>query len=266
MTIDLVAVAAEYNWTLGSSFRIKFQQYDNSPLPADGLGFDEIAILAPALLDDWYSFTLHDGQAAAIAVQQLSAGSLDLTLYDSAGGLLRTSIAGANVTRRIDGLVDVTNDGLPDRYDVRVNGLDTRYSLFVTRDAVFDSGRTSRWPGAGSGGAAAVGYVDYEGDVVVEPDAASVGMILDTFFPDVTLSNQITGGAFTLRKRRLRCRPGRSSLLPASSPRPAGRRATCSVRILPVPRRGYRSTSDRTTRGTSRIFAPTTARASCWRN
>ena len=43
-TFDLVAEASQAGITLGSSFKIKFQQHDNFPIPSDGYVYDEIQI------------------------------------------------------------------------------------------------------------------------------------------------------------------------------------------------------------------------------
>lgn len=44
VNIDVSAAAATAGITPGSSFRIRFQQYDNSPLPSDGIAIDDVSL------------------------------------------------------------------------------------------------------------------------------------------------------------------------------------------------------------------------------
>jgi 1,4-alpha-glucan branching enzyme len=46
--VNLSAAAATAGITPGSNFRIRFQQYDNSPLPSDGMAIDDVAITGRA--------------------------------------------------------------------------------------------------------------------------------------------------------------------------------------------------------------------------
>lgn len=80
VTIDLDAAAAAAGMSLGANFRIKFQQYDESALTADGRGYDAIQITTPAPQEDWYRFDLADGESASLALARLSAGTARSTL------------------------------------------------------------------------------------------------------------------------------------------------------------------------------------------
>ncbi len=137
-TIDLEAEAAEAGITLGTNFQIKFQQYDNYALTTDGRGYDQIEIATPVLSEDWYSFSLDDGQSATLT---LVAPALDLALelYAEGPELLATGIAAENVDLVINNFVDTTDNGGPDTYFVRVSGTDVDYNLVVTRNADFDT-------------------------------------------------------------------------------------------------------------------------------
>jgi 1,4-alpha-glucan branching enzyme len=43
-TVNLSAAAAAAGFTPGASFKVRWQQYDNSPLPSDGLAIDDVAV------------------------------------------------------------------------------------------------------------------------------------------------------------------------------------------------------------------------------
>ncbi len=149
-SIDLAAEAAAAGITLGPDFHIKFQQFGNRPLSpgnqfSSGRGFDEITITTPApLADDWYRFTLDDGQTATLALTAHrtttvpTPGEMSLELVDGGGNLLARGIDGGNVDRVIHNFVDRTTDGGPDTYFVRLTGQSgADYSLLVTRNADF---------------------------------------------------------------------------------------------------------------------------------
>ncbi len=89
-TVNLAAEAAAAGMTMGSDFRIKFQQYDNYPLDGDGRGWDEIVVIkndtsdlwtaeSPWSLDEqiWYSPS-HAWQADAPGSQSGSVTSVSL--------------------------------------------------------------------------------------------------------------------------------------------------------------------------------------------
>ncbi len=139
-SIDLTAAASSAGISLGANFQVKFQQYDNFSLETDGRGYDEIVIYTPGQPDDWYSFSLEDGNNATIGATVVSgSGNLTMELYDSQGVLLATGSGSTNVNSIISQFQDETTDGNADRYYVRVTGLDAEYSLFVTRNVGFDT-------------------------------------------------------------------------------------------------------------------------------
>ncbi len=90
--------------------------------------------------EDWYRFTLDDGQTATLALANVSTFDvLTFGLYDQAGELLTTGRAAENAVWTIDGFRDATGDGQDAAYFVRVAGQrETDYSLLVTRDADLD--------------------------------------------------------------------------------------------------------------------------------
>ncbi len=141
VTIDLDAAAAAAGIELGPNFKIKFQQHGFSSLTSDGRGYDEIAVTAPTFMEDWYEFTLADGQIASIALASLDDAETGLELYDAEGNLLARGEKTGTIERAIQALRDGTSDGDVDTYRVRVAGPGGgEYSLIVTRDGGFELG------------------------------------------------------------------------------------------------------------------------------
>ena len=139
-TIDLDDAVTAAGMTLGADFQIKFQQYDNYSFTSDGRGYDEIAITAPAAAEDWYRFSLGDGQMATLGVSATLPDALTMELYDAGSTLLATGTTAGNLDQVIRNFADTTSDGLPDTYYVRItNGSVSEYSLVVTRDMDFDT-------------------------------------------------------------------------------------------------------------------------------
>ncbi len=137
--IDLVAAASAAGFSLNSTFRIRFQQYDNFPVSTDGRGYDEISILVPAPSEDWYAFSLADGESATIAGSRTgTVGSINVALYNGSGVLLQSGVAATNISSYISRYQDSTTNGTRDSYFLRVSGLDANYSLIVNRNAEFD--------------------------------------------------------------------------------------------------------------------------------
>ncbi|MES9903227.1 MAG: LEPR-XLL domain-containing protein [Sedimenticola sp.] len=88
--------------------------------------------------EDWYHFSLAEGEAATLALEDLSEGGvpLQLELYDAAGQLLTQGVSeGSSVDQVVDGFVaDVAGT-----FYVRVSSEgDTEYTLLLTRNAGFD--------------------------------------------------------------------------------------------------------------------------------
>ena len=89
-------------------------------------------------LEDWYQFSLEDGQTTSIAAALFSPGTLSIELYDSAGNQLAFATPAANAEAIISDFVDAS-DGSDATYFVRVVGADAAYSMLVTRGVGFDS-------------------------------------------------------------------------------------------------------------------------------
>ena len=138
VTVDLVIAAANAGITLGSTFQIKFQQFDNFPLPTDGRGYDEISITSTSEFEDWYRFELRDGQSATLGVAN-AAGPTGLDLFAGDGStLLASGVTTANLTSAIERFQDATANGVVDTYYARVTANLGEYDLLVTRSATFD--------------------------------------------------------------------------------------------------------------------------------
>ncbi|MEE8450487.1 MAG: pre-peptidase C-terminal domain-containing protein [Thermoguttaceae bacterium] len=142
--VDLADEANKAGLELGSQFRIKFQQNDNNPLPNDGRGYDGIRITEPADgEDDWYRFTLNDGQSATMVLTTLHAtipGEVTLELYDDRQNLLAVGLPSDGADQVVSNFVDHTWDAGPDTYYLHVTGDPGRdYSLVVSRDADFET-------------------------------------------------------------------------------------------------------------------------------
>ena len=139
-SIDLVAAASAAGISLNSQFGIRFQQYDDSSFPADGRGYDDIFITTtPALsVEDWYEFSLTDGQTASVVLQSLTNSSGSLELYNSTGTLLASSTGLTNADQVIHNFVDATTNTVADDYAIRVLDPADQYSLVVTRDSTHD--------------------------------------------------------------------------------------------------------------------------------
>jgi ELWxxDGT repeat protein len=162
-TFDLAARAGAHGISLGSNFQIKFQQYDNYRLTTDGRGYDEIVITAPAAAEDWYSFSLEDGQTTTLGIAADTPDNLTMELYDSSLTLLETATAATNLDQVINNFADATTNGVPDTYYVRImNDSASEYSLVVTRDADFDTEANDSFATARdiSGVGVALGYLD----------------------------------------------------------------------------------------------------------
>ncbi len=138
--VDLSQAAVTAGISLGSDFKIRFQQFGTDKVPSDGRGFDDIQIDATTTKswDDWYRFDLEDGQTTSVLMQSLVADGGSLELYDGAETLLATSHDSKNVDQLIQDYVDLTTDGVADSYYVRVVDPPEEYSLIVVRDASFD--------------------------------------------------------------------------------------------------------------------------------
>jgi subtilisin family serine protease len=108
--------------------------------------------------EDWYEFTLADGETATITVVD-TEGDPVVELYDAAEALITSSIGRAGNRQVIDRFTDLTSDTADDTYYVRVTG-GGAYSLLVTVDADFDTEVNSAFGLAQEDSGSAFGFVD----------------------------------------------------------------------------------------------------------
>jgi hypothetical protein len=117
--------------------------------------------------EDWYRFTLSDGQTTTLALSTLLSSSPTLELYDQNLTLLATSISTPTLAAVIADLRDATSDLLDTTYYAKVSGTDQNYSMVIMRDAHFELG----FSGAASSPqdisplGLVLGHVDTETDV-----------------------------------------------------------------------------------------------------
>jgi len=76
-TIDLSAAAAAAGFTPGANFKVRWQQYDNSPLPSDGLAIDDVAVTGRAKSPSFATPAWNDS-----VIYEMHIG----TFNDAAGG------------------------------------------------------------------------------------------------------------------------------------------------------------------------------------
>ncbi|MEM8678355.1 MAG: S8 family serine peptidase [Planctomycetota bacterium] len=195
-TIDLTTAASNAGMTLDANFQVKFQQFDNFALDTDGRGYDEILITTPDIADDWYEFSLDDGDVVTLAATA-GGGLLELELYDDGGMLLASGVGADNITSVINNFQDTTNDGGATSYYARLSGEDADYSLVVTRNIAFDTEANDSQGSAQSiaGLQGVLGYVASETMGDIEPDAYNSGDVLNNVQSGVTLSNNVGGGS-----------------------------------------------------------------------
>lgn len=187
-SFDLSAAAAKAGITIGEGFQIKFLHVAEDMTRRETRSFDNIVISTPNPTEDWYKFTLSDGQSASVALEAEGAGTL--TLYDAQHNLLALTEPTESVTQRLHRVVDTTTDGDIDTYYVRVSGTDTEYSLLVTRDAEFESQHHDSFASAQDLGGSSI-VVGHVGDAItwtdpgIEPvggdDADDPGSLISSF-------------------------------------------------------------------------------------
>ena len=156
---------------------------------------DRLAVLGDLNEDeDWYSFTLDDGQIASIILD--SPGDLTFELIGEDDSVLTTGSAHEEFASVHRGLVDTTTDGIPSEYFVRIHsstGATDSYELVVLRDAEFDRNFPSDdWLMLNG----ALGHITSVVDENAEPDSAPTGAVLDNLFEGITLSNNYGGSVF----------------------------------------------------------------------
>ncbi|MBL8829008.1 MAG: S8 family serine peptidase, partial [Planctomycetaceae bacterium] len=135
LTIDIGAAAARFGISLGPNFKIRLQQYDDSPLEAsDGRGFDDIRISVPD--DDLYQLPVTAGDKLSVALEQLSGSGALVQVFNAAGTVIATGIS-ANTTTQLVNDVAVTTTGT---YYLRVTNAGNvgDYHLSVLRNGVWE--------------------------------------------------------------------------------------------------------------------------------
>ncbi|MBN2474704.1 MAG: hypothetical protein JXB62_08850, partial [Pirellulales bacterium] len=92
----------------------------------------------PGDAEDWYRFTLDDGQSASVVLKPDESDGVSVELYDEAGVRITWGLPAHGGTRTIDDFVDPADD-LPGEYFVRVGGdAVSAYGLAILRDTGFD--------------------------------------------------------------------------------------------------------------------------------
>jgi len=200
--VDLAAEAAAAGMTLGPGFRAKFQQYDDYGLPADGRGWDDLALMTSEAAEDWYRFTMDAGESATLALAaQGEDEPASLELYaDFLGAplLLASGIeGGGNVTEVIpNGVAPWTGT-----YYVRVAGFEMPYSLVVTKNSGFDvePNDTLATSQDITGQPAVLGYVGQDGEASlgVDGESGEDGGHPDWFSFSATAGNDLTVATLT---------------------------------------------------------------------
>ncbi len=90
--------------------------------------------------EDWYRFTLDDGQPMTLAFREQVPGDAVLELYDDETNRLAVAVETGNAGKTINNFVDRTSDGSPEIYFARVAGPPAgEYSLILVRGANFDT-------------------------------------------------------------------------------------------------------------------------------
>ncbi|HVT88475.1 MAG TPA: M36 family metallopeptidase [Tepidisphaeraceae bacterium] len=176
-----------------------FNTIDNVANGFEGWYVDDVRIQSPAIAtSDYYSMTLLAGQSASIALASLSgSGSPATKLYDASNNLLASGTTTAtNVQNAIANFVAPAN-GV---YYVQVSGANNDYSLVTTRGAAFDFEPNSTRSQSQVIGSSRVAVGGLEtGTSGVEPDNYTVGTILTSVVPGITLSVQGDSSTITSR-------------------------------------------------------------------
>ncbi|MBA4015842.1 MAG: hypothetical protein C0483_01505 [Pirellula sp.] len=164
-SFDLAAAAAAAGISLTANFKIKFQQYDDNPLPTDGRAWDDISITVPAPTDvDWYKFTLAAGESASLVLKGLPSANVVVRLYDTNGNLIAN-----DVPNTIDSTREVLNYEAPAAgayYAAVTTTTESDYQLSVLRNAQFESRSGSTIASAqplGAASGAVLGYLPPSG-------------------------------------------------------------------------------------------------------
>ncbi len=91
--LDLAAIATANGLTLNDHFQIKFQFYDNYPIPSDGYAIDQVCVVVPALPDIELSPTFFDETVyqdeivtKTLTISNTGTASLTFNISETAGG------------------------------------------------------------------------------------------------------------------------------------------------------------------------------------
>ena len=192
--IDLAAEASSAGISLGSNFKLKFQQYDNYPYDSDGRAYDEINIYTEQASPDWYAFSVADGQQISIGVDGINgSATLALEIFDSNGALLATGIASSNYD---SALSSYTNTGGAVTLYAQVTGtVDVDYALVISRSASLDIESASPQVTDLTGLSGVLGFVSTLSSTDADPDGFAAETNISNSFSGLTLSNNVGSGA-----------------------------------------------------------------------
>jgi subtilisin family serine protease len=198
--IDLIAAAAAAGISLNSSFRIRFQQYDNGSIPNRGRGFDEIKILTEVQQpqEKWYAFRLENGKLASVAANLVSpaSASLSVQIYNELGQVLATGVPTANIHSFISRFPGNPSPTGSRNYFLRVRGTSgAHYAVTVTRNAEFDRAPNDTPTTAQSldGLSGALGFADASPDYYRFSAAVGDAIRLSAYLPRAE-SNSVPNG------------------------------------------------------------------------
>ena len=192
--VDLAAEAAAAGISLGSNFKIKFQQYDNYPYDADGRAYDEINIFTEQASPDWYEFSVADGQEISVAVDGFNGpAALMLEIFNSSGTLLATGAASSNFDSVVSSYANV--GGATTLFAQVTGAVDVDYVLVVGRSAVLDIESASPQVTDLTGFNGAIGFVSTLSSTNAEPDGFAAETNISSSFTGLTLSNNVGAGS-----------------------------------------------------------------------
>ncbi len=145
--------------------------------------------------EDWFVFSLNDGDHASIVVG--SGSPLSMELQSSSGSVLTTATEVSSGVY-IASYQDLTADGMADDYFVRIDQGVGEYTLVVTEQADFEleSGDAVGAAGQILLSNAVFGFVADHGNGQAEPDEQVQGTVVDMAFPGVLLSTSSGGHVY----------------------------------------------------------------------
>jgi pre-peptidase len=138
-SVDLSAAASAAGIAFDSNMWIRLQYYAvaSDEFSAPQVRLDNLEISSEQATEDWYRFSLEDGQTTSLMAD--SESPLQMSLYDSQSNLLAEGVDVINARQVINQFGDTTSNGQPSTYYVRITGAEGPYSLVVSRDAALDS-------------------------------------------------------------------------------------------------------------------------------